>query len=689
MVLAVSYPELFLAAVALYVLGALAPLVLRESIAARSFCLPAAASFLVVATSVGMIFSGSVFRFSSSNGVPAQALGFTFYAGGLSEFFMLILGAVGFAVSVYSVGYAQSYSGKHSVRVLAALFNAFVLSMLLVIVTDDVFSFLVFWELMSLSSFFLVAYEHEKPANLRAGLTYLVVTHLGTALITAAFMVLYFETGSLSFDAFRSAAPSLSPLAKTAVFLLGFAGFGTKAGLVPMHAWLPKAHPSAPSSVSALMSGVMLKVAIYGLALLTVDFVVPDLPGDSWIGLLMVGTGALSALVGVLYASVESDLKRSLAYSSVENTGVIVMSLGLSAVFASYGLAQLAALALLASMFQALNHAVFKSLLFMAAGSVISATGTSDVNRLGGLARRMPWTSLAFLVGSMAIAGLPPLNGFVSEWLALQAILSSYRLPDVAAQLGVGFASIAFALTIGLALATFVKLFSMTFLARARSPESDGAVEAPRPMIAGMGLLAGVCVALGVVPYLAASTIASAFGFDLGLVGSYSPLGPLAVGYAAEGLRSTSELSMFTVLVAVGCVGSALFAFVSLESRRTSSARPHPTWDGGFGPLGVRTEHTASSVSQPIAVAFRWFLRTRVDVSSEYLPGPRPLARRSVRAASETREVFEDGLYSPVIRGSVWVMEKVRRLQTGKTNSYLLYIMLVTVLFLVMAALQT
>ena len=247
-----------------------------------------------------------------------------------------------------------------------------------------------------------------------------------------------------------------------------------------MHVWLPRAHPSAPSNVSALMSGVMLKVAIYGLVRVTLELRGPDLPGDAWLGLLMVVAGSASALVGVLYAAVEHDIKRALAYHSVENIGIIVLGLGLSVVFMSYGLAALAALALLASMYHSLNHAVFKGLLFMGAGSVVFRTGNADMNLMGGLAKRMPWTAMFFLVGSIAIAGLPPLNGFVSEWLTMQALLSSYQVPNQVLQVSIGFASIAFALTLGLALATFVKLFGISFLSRPRSTEAEHASEVPQ-----------------------------------------------------------------------------------------------------------------------------------------------------------------------------------------------------------------
>ncbi len=683
------YSALYLLAIAVYLLGGLVPFVLGEKRASSSFVFPAVASLIVVAMSISVISTGSIFRFSSPLSMPTQALEFAFYSDGISAFFMLVIGLVAFAVSIYSLGYVKSYSGEHSMRALALLFNAFVVSMLLVTAANDVFSFLVFWEVMSLTSFFLVVYEDENPANLTTGVKYLVMTHLGTAFITAAFLLLYFQTGSLSFDVFRADAPTMSQLTKDAVLIFALAGFGTKAGLVPMHTWLPEAHPSAPSNVSALMSGVMLKVAIYGLARVALNFVVPNAPADAWLGLLIVIAGSGSALVGVLYASVEHNIKRALAYHSVENVGIILVGLGLSVVFSAYGLAAIAALALLASMYHTLNHAVFKSLLFMAAGAVVSATGTTDMNRMGGLAKRMPWTSLLFLVGAVAIAGLPPLNGFVSEWLTLQALLSSYQVPGAVLEISIGFASIAFALTLGLAVATFVKLFGTSFLARPRSPEAGAAVEAPRSMLLGMGVTGALCVALGVFPILATSAIASSFGFDPRLVSSYSPFGPLMVGYTVDGARSMSDLSMSTVLVVGGAVAAALFGFFYAAGSGTRAiTRSYSTWEGGFGPLGSRTEHTASSLSQPLRTAFKWFFKPSTEIKREYYSGSNPLLKRSVSVVSETREVFEDYLYAPVIRGSLFVMDSVRRIQTGKVNSYLLYIMVVTAFLLILAAVQ-
>jgi len=659
----------------------------REAVA--SFVPAVVASLLTVALSASVLLSGQVFRLSSPiiGALPSMSL--SFYVDGIAAFFMLIIGLVATSVSVYSLGYAGSYAGTHSVRAMGSLLNLFVLSMVLVTATNNVFSFLLFWELMSLASFLLVVYEHEKETNLRSGIVYLVMTHIGTAFITAAFLVLYFQTGSLSFDAFRAAAGHLSLFTKDLVFVLALVGFGTKAGLVPMHVWLPKAHPSAPSNVSALMSGVMLKVGIYGLVRVTLDFVVPSTPAYAWLGLLMVVAGSSSALIGVLYASVEHDIKRALAYHSVENVGIIVLGLGLSVVFMSYGLEAIAALALLASMYHSLNHAVFKGLLFMGAGSVLMGTGTADMNQMGGLAKRMPWTALFFLIGSIAIAGLPPLNGFVSEWLTMQALLSSYQVPNVALQISIGFASIAFALTLGLASATFVKLFGISFLSRPRSKAAEDAGEAPKSMLAGMTIAAGLCAVLGVVPFVATSAVSSAFGFGIGLVGSHSLFGPLSVGYVAGGVSSVGRLSMPAVVVLAGSVGAALLGFAAVAGRgaKTTTKR-HVTWEGGFGKLSERTEYTATSLSQPIRTVFKSFFRPHTSVKREYFSDSNHLIKKKVSVVSETMEVFEDHLYSPTLRGVVFVLDRVRRIQTGKINSYLLYIMIATIALLVLVVFQ-
>ena len=668
--------------------GALLPLGFKEArwTTILSFGPMVLGSIMVMALSLRIILTGSVLIINSPVLAPIHGSLMELRVSGFGAFFMFMIGLVTLSVSIYSIGYCKQYFGKHSLKGLGFLANIFVLSMILVPAANDVFAFLVFWETMSLSSFFLVIYE-QSGTSVKSGLTYIVMTHFGTAFITAAFLLLYSYTGSLSFDSFRNPVLPLPIFVKEVVLVLALIGFGSKAGLVPLHIWLPQAHPSAPSNVSALMSGVMIKVAIYGLALVTLNFVDPSTSGLAWLGMLMVIAGAVSSLIGVLYASVEHDLKRALAYHSVENIGIIVLGLGLSVVFMSYGLTALAALALLASMYHSLNHALFKSLLFMGAGSVISSTNTRDLNRMGGLARVMPWTSLLFLVGSIAIAGLPPLNGFVSEWLTMQALLSSYQVPNVVLQVSISFASIAFALTLGLALATFVKLFGISFLSKPRSEEAQNAKESPKIMIVGMSIIGFACVVLGILPFIATRLIAASFGFNPSLVSAASPFGALTISYNVAGVNSVSGMSMPEVVILMGSVSALLLGFILATSRgRKTTRRVYGTWDNGFGAQDERMEQTASSLSRPLRTVFSGLFRPHTDVHREYYSETNHYIKKSVRMESHMRDFFEERIYSPFTRAALKTLDTVRRIQTGKINSYLLYIMMILVLFLVMVA---
>ncbi len=689
--LIIDYYSLFFEAMILcFLVGALLPLAFSESKSTTvlAFVPMAMGSLLAILLSLPIIQSRKILFINAPILAPIPKYVMELRVDGLGAFFIFMIGTVTLAVSIYSIGYCKEYYGKHSLKALGFLSNIFVLSMILVPASNDAFSFLVFWESMSLTSFFLVIYEHENKNSVKSGITYVVMTHFGTAFIMASFLVMYSQTGSLSFDSFRNT--QLPLYIKEYAFVLALIGFGSKAGLVPLHIWLPQAHPSAPSNVSALMSGVMIKVAIYGLALTTLDFVNPNSPEFAWLGMLMVIAGAVSSLVGVLYAAVEHDLKRALAYHSVENIGIIVLGLGLSVVFMSYGLTALAALALLASMYHSLNHALFKSLLFMGAGSVISGAKTRDVNRMGGLAKLMPWTALLFLVGSIAIAGLPPLNGFVSEWLTMQALLSSYQVPNVVLQVSISFASIAFALTVGLAIATFVKLFGISFLSKPRSEEAKSTREAPTTMIVGMAIITSMCVILGVLPFLATGIIASSFGFSSSLVSSASPFGALTAAYSVAGVKSVSAMSMPEVVVLMGSVAAAIGGFATVAGRGVKTTkRVYSTWDCGFGALDERMEQTASSVSMPIRSVFRAFYRPHTEVKKGYHSESNHYIKKSVSVESHIRDIFEDNLYSPVIGATLAVLDKVRRIQTGKVNSYLLYLMIVLVLFLVLVALTS
>jgi hydrogenase-4 component B len=682
-----GYSILFPAAALSFVAGALLPLAFREGkkTGAVSFSISAAGSILTVALAASIVLSGVPLEMSSPLPVSVPALSIEFYIDGIAAFFMLIIGLVSLAVSVYSIGYVSEYSGRRSKRAFGFLFNLFILSMVLVTASNNAYSFLIFWEAMSLASFFLVIYEHENESNVRSGMTYIVMTHLGTAFIIGSFLAMYFQTGSLSFDSFRSASSPLPLYIKDIVFVLALVGFGTKAGLVPLHVWLPQAHPAAPSNVSALMSAVMIKVAIYGLVRVTFDFAGPSSPDSSWLGMLMVVAGSVSALIGVLYAAIEKDIKRALAYSSIENIGIVVIALGLSAVFLSFGLQAFAAIALLAGMYHSLNHAAFKSLLFMGAGAILFRTHSRNMDELGGLAKRMPWTALLFLIGSIAISALPPLNGFVSEWLTMQALLSSYQIPNAALQISIAFASIAFALTAGIALATFVKIFGISFLSRPRSEAAAHAKEVPKTMIAGMGIAAAMCVLFGIMPFVATEMIGSSFELDLQSAGAISPFSFMAVPYGAGDMASS--VSMPAVAIMMGSVAAAVLGFVAATgSCRKAARRIYRTWDCGFGELNERMEYTASSLSQPIRTVFRVLYKPRMNIVSENYSNS--YIKKSVRVESGTRDIFEDRLYSPAVRASVVFFDAIRRIQTGKVNAYLLYIMVTLALLLLLARLM-
>jgi hydrogenase-4 component B len=686
--LGISNVALFQVTILLFLAGSLSPLFFKEgrrSVLA-SFCPAIAGSLAAILLGASVALSGSTSDFSLPYG-PTEQLSLHFHVDGIAAFFMLLIGLVSLAVSIYSIGYSGEYFGKRSTRGLGFLINLFVLSMLLVTAADNIFSFLVFWEAMSLASFFLVIYEHDNETNIKSGLTYIIMTHLGTAFILGSFLVLYFQTGSMSFESFRSPVSPVPSYIKDIVFVLALVGFGTKAGLVPMHLWLPKAHPAAPSNVSSLMSAVMIKIAIYGLVRVTFDFAGPSSPDSAWWGLLLIAAGSASALIGVLYAAIEKDIKRALAFSSIENIGIIVLGLGLSVVFLSYNLKSLASFALLASMMHSLNHAAFKSLLFMGAGSILFRTHTRNMELLGGLAKRMPLTSALFLIGALAISGLPPLNGFVSEWLVMQALLSSYQVPNTLLQISISFASIAFALTAGIALATFVKIFGISFLSRPRSEHAEQAKEAPKTMIAGMAVAGGMCIIFGFAPFLGTSVISSAFGVDGSqFTQATSPFQSL--GAPQDVSMTPARISMPALGVMMASVAAAVFGFIAFAGGGTKTARRvYGTWDCGFGKLNERMEYTATSLSQPIRIVFKSLYRTTTSVDKQYFSVSNAYLKKSISVNSASKDVFEDYVYQPLTGAAIAFFDKVRKIQTGKVNAYLLYIMIALLLLLVLARL--
>lgn len=659
----------------------------RERVARLvSFGAAAISSLLGLAVSLEVLLGGSVVTLAIPTSVPALGH-FSLVVDSLSAYFLLAISILAFCVSVYSIGYTKEYEGRYSTGAMGFVFNVFLLSLVLVVTASNAVLFLIVWETMSLSSYLLVVYENRKQRSVSSGLLYFVMTHLGTALITAAFVLMWLNMpGERSFDfsAFGSlsSAGALPDAIRNAAFLLLLVGFGTKAGLVPLHVWLPQAHPAAPSNVSAMMSGIMVKTAVYMLIRCVFGFLGVH---DAWWGLLVLLIACISALLGVLYALAETDIKRALAFSTVENMGLIFIAVGAAMVFQSYYLADpagnafladLAALALIASLFHVLSHSLFKGLLFMGAGAVMYATHTKDMEELGGLAKRMKWTGGLFFIGALSISAIPPFNGFVSEWLMLQSLLLTQNIHDAMLNLLIPIAVGVLALTGALAAACFVRLFGMTFLARPRSRHAAEAREVPKSMLVGMGIAAALCILTGVLSVLIIPAIDTVTSSVLGVsiadklvngvilsppAGEFSSMSPLVIG----------ALLLFAVPA----------AFVI--SRRLGGPRPvrtGDTWDCGT-PLGPRNEYTATGFSQPVERVFRSVYRPHAEVRTE--PSSSPLIKRKISYAHSDEPVFERYLYSPVSRVMVWLATKVSVIQKGSIQAYLAYIFVVLLVLLV------
>jgi hydrogenase-4 component B len=530
-----------------------------------------ASSFAII-LSLNTIIAGDTTRFFIHNVLPF--IDFDIRIDGIASFFMFILGIVSLAVSIYSIGYSKTLTSDKIKNIEASppfafLFNVFILSMIFVIVSNNAFLFLFSWEIMSITSFLFIIQDGRSETNVKSSLEYLVITQVGTACIVALFMVMFSQTGSFSFDSFTKFSSSSLPTSqveviKNVVFVLGFIGFGIKAGMVPFHRWIPRSYPLVPNNVSALMSGVMIKMAIYGLVRMLLELnSIGRSPDYVWWGMTMVSAGSASAVIGVLYAIISNNMKTTIAFSSVENMGIIFIGLGLSIIFHSYGLIQLYNLAILASMFHAVNHALFKSLLFMGAGSVESRTQTTNMESLGGLAKKMPYTSLIFLISSISIAGLPPFNGFLSEWLTMQALLFTSEIPSTILKVSLGFASLAFALSIGTSAAVFVKVFGISFLARARSNLSLSAKEVPKAMLFSKSILALLCILFGIIPSIGINFISTAFDLksnQLDLFGT--------IELQKNSKHNFASLSMPSIVAMLGSMGAATSGFVYVISRK-------------------------------------------------------------------------------------------------------------------------
>jgi hydrogenase-4 component B len=544
--------------------------------------------------------------------------------------------------------------------------------MAMVLMAANAFTFLFFWEAMTVSSFFIVIIEHENPKSRQAGWLYLVMSQAATALIMIIFYRLYRASGAWSFEAFRSAAPGLPARTRDIIFLLALAGFGTKAGLAPLHLWLPQAHPAAPSHVSACMSGVMVKTGVYGFLLVVLNILGP---GPLWWGGLVLLLAAASALLGVLYAVLESDLKRLLAYSTVENVGIVFLAVGIAMIFSAAGRSAVAAAALAAALFHSLNHAVFKSLLFLGAGSVIKSSGTRELEHLGGLIKTMPITAACFLAGSISVSALPPFNGFVSEWLTFQSLLSGFALPGTSARVLCLLAAAALALAGGIAAATFVKCFGTAFLALPRGEGAARAKEAARPELAALLGLACLCLALGLFP-------GRILSFLTGLAsGALGPAWVSAVEPAAIlGVSAAFGSYVPALLLAAVCgATAAAWAWARLHGGR-EEVRRTMTWACGMPQLSPRMEYSAAAFAKPFRMLFSFLYRPTREVRPFAPAGIYFPAR--IRYSSGIRHLIQDALYHPPAAVLMRVSHLARRLQAGSINLYLGYLLLVMSLLL-------
>jgi hydrogenase-4 component B len=665
----------FLSGIVVWLAGAVASLALwrQPAVARRVGCSAAlAGSFLDLAASAVVLVSGSTTTIGLPFGNPAFT--WAIRLDPLSAYFNVTLAVLAAAVSLYSFGYLREMEGRRNLGAFGFFLNLLLPSLALVFTASNAFFFLVAWEVMALASFFLIIFEHEKDKTRKAGMLFLIMSHAGTGLLLIGFLTLASVSGSLDFSSFHLLASSMTPLKQGAVFLLFLFGFGVKAGLVPLHIWLPEAHPVAPSNVSALMSGIVIKTGIYGMARVFFDFYGPP---PLWMGTVVLGLGVASALLGVLYALMEHDLKRLLAWHSIENIGIILMGFGAALMFRSLGQANLAALALIAALYHTFNHAIFKGLLFLGAGSVVQATHTRNMEKMGGLIRRMPVTALCFLLGAVAISGLPPLNGFVSEWLTYQALLAGFGTTQSLTRLMFPIAGSLLALTAALAAACFVKAFAIPFLALPRSEEAAEARECSLPMRAGMTALAVGCIALGLGATWFVRVVNSITQRTLGVRASAALVTAhglaLSPGTAHGGTISTAGMGLFFLLA-----GAAFALPLALRWRRRSVRRP--VWDCGLPGLTADNEYTATAFSKPLRMIFSALYRPRREIQAEYEVSPHyPSA---IRFESEIERTFEKRLYGPLRERIMAAANHMKGIQAGSINVYLAYIFITLILLL-------
>jgi formate hydrogenlyase subunit 3/multisubunit Na+/H+ antiporter MnhD subunit len=599
----------------------------------------------------------------------------------LGGLFVAATGVVSVAVGIYAVGYAQR---EHWARLPLVMLPVFVAAMLLVPAAGSTTTFLLAWELMAAASLVLVLTEHHREAVRSAGIFYAVMTQLGFVAILLALVLLSTAGGADAFDTISAHANGISSGTRTAVFLLTLMGFGSKAGLLPLHAWLPRAHPEAPSPVSALMSAAMVNMGIYGIIRIDLQLLGQGQPTPHWWGLTLMVFGAVSAVFGVLQASVATDLKRLLAYSTTENMGLVSLALGAATLLGSYGAKQVAGVAMTAALLLILSHAAFKTLAFLAAGSVLAATGLRDLDMLGGLARRMPATTTMFGIAALGASGLPLGAGFVGEWLLLQSLIHSPHNDNTLLALMMPLSVGAVALTTGLGIAAMVKAFGVGFLARPRSAPAETAREAPVSMLTAMAIAAVACTVLAVAPATLAPVLTPVLAGLPAVGGSDGTAGGPALGTFLR-LPGVAG-SMSPGLIAAALVLAVLLA--SALSRWGARRRPAeaalPLWACGADSLGPRMQYTATSFAEPLQRVFDNVLKPDTDVEITHFAESKYMVEKITYRTLMT-DPMERRLYTPVVRALTTWANLVRRAHPGSVHLYLAYGALGLLIVLVIA----
>ncbi|WJV52308.1 hydrogenase 4 subunit B [Pectobacteriaceae bacterium CE90] len=661
---------------AFYLAGALLSLCLsrQESLAIR---LSGLCSFVGgcagVAAALPLLLGGPVVTAMFSGPFDAFAH-LTLRLDALAAFMVMVISLLVMMTSLYSLAYLQEYRGRGA-WAMGFFMNLFIASMVALVVVDNAFYFIILFEVMSLSSYFLVISEQNEEA-VSAGLLYFLIAHAGSVLIMIAFFLLYRHSGSLDFADFRKA--SLSAPQASVVFLLAFFGFGAKAGMLPLHGWLPRAHPAAPSHASALMSGVMVKIGIFGIIKVGIDLLGAT---ETWWGVVVLVFGAVSSVLGVLYALAEHDIKRLLAYHTVENIGIILMGVGVGMIGIATHHPLLAMLGLLGGLYHLLNHAVFKGLLFLGAGAVIYRLHTKDMEKMGGLARLMPRTALAFMVGCMAISALPPLNGFVSEWFTYQSLFSLSHDGSFGLRLVAPIAIVMLAITGALAAMCFVKVYGISFSGAPRSEKAAQAREVPWPMTTAMLLLALLCVLLGIGASEIAPIIAQVAA---SLTHNSAPTVALGMQVFPGNPQQTTLNTPLIFILLLALPLLPLLLYVGCRGARLNFRQRGTPWACGYG-YEASMAASAGSFTQPLRVMFAPLYRMRKTLDPA--PAMQSALEHTTQAAGYVEPVWDDHIVAPLVRGVQRLGRAAQWIQNGDFRVYCLYVVaaLVILIFATMA----